>query len=408
MRRTTAAFALALALGMLAPGCRQQAPPSTAADRPPAAVETVAVEPREIVEGIDVVGTLSPRVSADIKSEVSGHVAEVLVMEWARVKRGEPLARIDTTEIEAQLRKAKAAVQAVAAGSASARAALAVARSGATEVQVAVDRAEREHARLRGLKEGGLATQQSLDEALTAQEAAAARLATLQGQIAAAEAQVRLAEAQEAVAAEDVRQIEARTAKSVVRAPFDGIVAERLVNVGEVVGEMQKVVFRLVDNRLLDLTVQVPARLFAAVRVGQPISFTVDALPGRAFAGTVKYLNPAMSEADRSVRIVAEVPNADGELRGGVFVRGRIETARRAGVLLVPRASLLEWDTGARRGTLLLVEDGIARRRAVRTGEPRGEDVEIVEGAAAGDRAVARGGFTIHDGDRVTVVGPGK
>lgn len=408
MRRVPAVIAAALALGVLAPGCRQKAPPSTAADRPPAAVEAVAVAPRDIVEGIDVVGTLDARVKAEIKSEISGHIKEVLVLEWARVKKGDPLARIDTSEIEAVLRKARAGVQATAAAKAGAIAALAASRAGAAEAQVAAARAGREEARAVGLKDAGLATQQSLDEARSAREAAAARVGAMQSQIAAAEAQVRLAEAQEAIAAEDVRQVEARMAKSVVRAPFDGIVAERFVNVGEVVGEMQKVIFRLVDNRLLELTVQVPARLSAAVHVGQPLSFAADALPGRSFTGTVKYLNPTMSEADRSVRIVAEVPNPDGELRGGIFAKGRIETGRRTAVLLVPRETLLEWDTAAGRGALLLFEDDHARRREVRTGDPRGEGVEITAGIKVGDRVITRGGFTIKDGDRVSVVPPGN
>lgn len=408
MKRVPAALIAALALGILVPGCRRKAPPEAAADRPPAAVEAVAVAPRDIVEGIDVVGSLAARVQAGIKSEVSGHVAEVLVLEWSRVKKGDPLARIDTSEIEAVLRKARAGVQATMAAKASVVAALAATRAGAAEAQVAAARAERELTRAVGLKDAGLATQQHLEEARSAQEAAAARVVALQGQIAAAEAQVGLAEAQEAVAAGDVRQVEARMAKSVVRAPFDGIVEERLVNVGEVVGEMQKVIFRIVDNSLLELTVLVPARLLAAVRIGQPITFTADALPGRTFTGNVKYLNPTMSEADRSVRLVAEVPNADGELRGGIFAKGRIETGRRAGVLLVPREALLEWDTAAGRGALLLFDDGRAVRREVRTGDPRGEEVEIAAGIKAGERVITRGGFTIKDGDRVSVVPPGN
>lgn len=408
MRSVHAVIAAALALGVLAPGCRQKAPPPTAADRPPTAVEAVGVAPRDIVEGVDVVGTLDARVKAEIKSEVSGHIKEVLVLEWARVKKGDPLARIDTSEIEAVLRKARAGVQATEAAKAGAVAALAASRAAAAEAQVAAARAEREQARAVGLKDAGLATQQSLDEARSAREAAAARVVAMQSQIAAAEAQVRLAEAQEAVAAEDVRQVEARMAKSVVRAPFDGTVAERFVNVGEVVGEMQKVIFRIVDNRLLELTVQVPARLSAAVHVGQPLSFTVDALPGRSFTGTVKYLNPTMSEADRSVRVVAEVPNPDGELRGGLFAKGRIETGRRPAVLYVPREALLEWDTGARRAAVLLLENGVARRREVGTGDPRGEEVEIASGIAAGDSVITRGGFTVKDGERVSAAVPGK
>lgn len=401
------AGAAALVLGILAASCRESAPEKTA-DRPPAAVETLVIAPRELSDGIDVIGTLTPKVQADIKSEISGKIAAVEVLEWSRVKKGDTLARIDTSEIEALLQKARAAQQAAAAGSETARASLESARMGATEAKVATERAEREYNRLRNLKESGLATQQALDEALSLKEAAAARRGTLESQVAAAEAQIKLAAAQQSVAAEEIKQVEARMAKSIVRAPFDGFVAERLVNVGEVVGEMQKVIFRLVDNRVLDLTVQVPVRLSAAVRVGQPLAFSADTLPGRVFAGTIRYLNPEVSETDRSMRVVAEVPNPDGELRGGIFIKGRIETGRRAGAILVPRAALLEWDTAARKAALLVLDGEKARRREIRTGDPRGEEVVVTEGLAAGARIITRGGFTIRDGERVRVAAPGE
>jgi RND family efflux transporter MFP subunit len=404
--RIAAAALLALAA---ATGCRGKGDaPEKLSERPPAAVETVTIAPREVVDGIDVIGTLAPKVQADIKSEISGKVAEVLVLEWAHVRKGNPLARIDTSEVEALLHKAQAAGQAAAAASESARAGLESVRMSAAEAKVALDRAEREYERQRGLKDSGLATQQALDEALSQKEASAARLGSLRGQGSAAEAQVRLAEAQQAVAAEEVRQVEARMAKAVVRAPFDGVVAARLVNVGEVVGEMQKVIFRLVDNSVLDLTVQVPVRLAAAVRAGEPLTFSADTLPGRSFSGAVKYLNPAVDEADRSVRVVAEVPNPGGELRGGIFVKGRIETGRRPAVLLVPRLALLEWDTAAARAAVLALDGDRARRREVRTGELRGEEVEVVSGLAAGDRVISRGGFTVRDGERVSVAAAGK
>jgi multidrug efflux pump subunit AcrA (membrane-fusion protein) len=408
MKRSLATAAALLAAAAVAAGCRGKADvPERLSERPPAAVDVQAVAARELVDGIDVTGSLAPRIQADIKSEISGKVAEVYVLEWSQVKRGDALARIDTSEVEALLKKAQAAARAAAAGSVAARASAETARMGLAETQVAVDRAERELARQRGLKEGGLATQQALDDALSQRDAALARRGSLQGQLAAAEAQAGLADAQQAVAAEDVRQVEARMAKSVVRAPFDGVVAERLVNVGEVVGEMQKVVFRLVDNRVLDLTVQVPARLSGAVRPGQPLSFTTDTLPGRVFTGVVKHLNPAVSEADRSVRVTAEIANDDGALRGGIYVAGRIETGRRPGAILVPRAALLAWDTAARTAAVYVVDGDRARRRELRTGPPLGGEVEIVAGLAPGERIVTRGGFALKDGDRVALAAPG-
>ena len=116
-----------------------------------------------------------------------------------------------------------------------------------------------------------------------------------------------------------MRAAEARLAKSLLKAPMDGVVALRTVNVGDRVENMgnNTPAFRIVDNRLLDLTVAVPATRLAQVKVGQPLEFTTDAVPGRTFSGKVMFINPALDEASRSARVIAEVPNPDGLLRGG-------------------------------------------------------------------------------------------
>jgi len=376
-RMGRAALLLLLGAGFL--GCsaqgRDKGDAGRTAGRPPVAVEAARAAVADIADGIDVVGTLASRYDAEVKSEYGGTVSEVYVTEWVRVRKGAPLAKVDTREGESILKRAQASVE--------------LARASALEAEAAARRADREYDRAVKLKEAGLVTQQALDDAATQKEAAAARIAAARAQVAAAGA--------------DARQAETRVSKSVIRAPFDGVVAARLVNVGEVVGEMQKVVFRVVDNRLLDLTVTVPSADMAAVRVGQPLTFATDAVPGKTFTGKVKFINPAVSEADRSVKVIAEVRNVPEVLKGGLFVKGRIETARRTGVLQVPRASLLTWDVADRTGELLVADNNVARRRTVRTGGVSGDRVEVASGLAPGDLVITRGGFNVKDGDRVSV-----
>ncbi len=379
MNRTGTAMAALLLLGAGFAGCTAQAPEKAEAGRPagrpPVAVEAARAAVGDVAEGIDVVGTLASRYDAEVKSEYGGRVSDVYVTEWVRVRKGQPLAKVDTREGEVGLRRARASLE--------------LARAGALEAEAAARRADREYERAAKLKEAGLVTQQALDDAATQKEAAAARSAAARAQVAAAE--------------EDVSQSETRISKSVIRAPFDGVVAARLVNVGEVVGEMQKVVFRVVDNRLLDLTVTVPSADMAAVRAGQSLSFATDAVPGKTFTGKLKFVNPAVTPADRSVKVIAEVRNVPEVLKGGLFVKGRIETSRRRGVLQVPRESLLSWDVGAGTGELLVAADNVARRRTVRTGGASGDRVEIASGLAPGDLVITRGAFNVKDGDRVNV-----
>jgi RND family efflux transporter MFP subunit len=379
MNRAMASAAVLFLLAAGLTGCSAQGENggkgANTAGRPLAAVETARAALADMAAGVDVTGNLSPKYDALVKSEFGGTVAEVYVTEWVRVKKGAPLARVDTREAEAMKNKAEASLE--------------MTKAALLEAEAAGNRADREDERAHNLKEVGLVTQQNLDDARTQKEAAAAR-------VSAARAQVRVAE-------EDIRQARARFSKAVIRAPFDGVVAERMVNVGEVVGEMQKELFRVVDNRLLDLTVTVPSSEMGALRVGQPLTFFTDAVPGRTFTGKVKFINPAVDESNRSVKVVAEVENRQEVLKGGLFVTGRIVTGKRTGVLQAPRASLLSWDVGGRKASLFVVTDNVARLRQVGTGVVSGDGVEIVSGLSAGEMVITRGGFNVRDGDRVKV-----
>ncbi len=331
--------------------------------RPAVAVEAAPVTSGDIQETIAVVGTLTPKFQAEVKSEYSGTVAEVLVTEWVRVAKGTVLIRFDA-------REAEAAAQA--------------ARAGLLQAQVAAARAGRERERTEQLESAGLATRQAVDEARTESEAAEALLA-------AARARGEMAET--------------RLAKTTIRAPMDGVVASRSVNPGDYVENMGSPapMFRIVDNRRLDLTVSVPSSRISRVRLGQPLSFTTDAVPGRTFLGEVRFINPAADESSRTVKVVAVVENRDETLKSGLFVKGEIVTEERRGVIRVPRSAFVAWDLEGRRAVLFVLEGDRAVRREVATGAGAGADVEIRSGLSLGDRVVTRGGFDLRDGDRVLV-----
>jgi len=341
------------------------------------AVETAVLTASDITEGVDVVGNLSPKFEADVKSEYLGIVTNLYVTEWVRVKKGTPLAKLDTREADAMIKKLQAAIE--------------MARANLMEAETGSLRAVREYERSRNLKQYGLITQQNLDDADTAKAAALARVSAAKAQLKAAES--------------DLRQGETRLSKSMIRCPMDGMVALRSVNVGDLVGEVgvPKVMFKIVDNRLLNLTVNVPSKDTGALKAGQTLSFTTDAFPGETFQGRVKFINPAVSQLDRSLQVIIEVPNVPEVLRGGLFVQGRIITGQRQAVLQVTRTALAAWDIAAKKGETFVAEGGIARLRRVKTGLVSGEKVEIVEGLSAGEKIIIRGAFNIKDGDPIKI-----
>lgn len=344
--------------------------------RPPVAVEVTKVTAANITDGIEVIGTLSSKFGAEVKSEYTGIVAEVYVTEWVQVEKGTPLARLDTREGELVLKKAQTAVE--------------IAKANLMQVEVAANRANREYERALKLKEVGLITQQNLDDARTEREAAAVRISAAKAQIQAAE--------------EDVEHAQTRLSKAIIRAPRKGVISWRNVNVGDYVGEMgAKPMFRIVDNRVLELTVTVPSGAMGAVRMGQALTFSTDAIPGKTFAGKVMFINPTVNESDRSVRVVAEVENTPEQLKGGLFVKGQILTGKRTGVIKIPRIALLTWDVAATKAEIFVVNENVAHRRTVRTGNISGDQVEIISGLASGQQVITRGGFNVKDGDKVNV-----
>jgi len=344
--------------------------------RPPVAVEVTKVTAVNITDGIEVIGTLSSKFGADVKSEYTGIVAEVYVTEWVQVEKGTPLARLDTREGELVLKKAQTAVE--------------IAKANLMQVEVAANRANREYERALKLKEVGLITQQNLDDARTEREAAAVRISAAKAQIQAAE--------------EDVEHAQTRLSKAIIRSPRKGVISWRNVNVGDYVGEMgAKPMFRIVDNRVLELTVTVPSGEMGAVRMGQALTFSTDAIPGKTFTGKVMFINPTVNESDRSVRVVAEVENTPEQLKGGLFVKGQILTGKRTGVIKIPRIALLTWDVAATKAEIFVVNENVAHRRTVRTGNISGDQVEIISGLASGQQVITRGGFNVKDGDKVNV-----
>jgi RND family efflux transporter MFP subunit len=328
------------------------------------AVSVAPVIVADLQDSVEVVGSLAPKFSADVKSEVTGTVTAVYVTEWVPVRKGARLAHLDTRESEAGIEALKALV---------------------AQAQVGESRAQREFERAEQLKEFGLITPQNLDDAKSALDAARAAVSSAKAQ---------------------VRTAESHLAKSEIVSPMDGVVALRGVSVGDRVENMGSgdPLFRIVDNRLMDLTVSVPSSRLALVRVGQPLEFSTDAVPGRTFSGKVSFINPAIDPGSRSAKVVAAVPNGDGQLRGGSFVKGRIVVASRTGVLQVPREALLGWNIEKQTADVLVVNGDQADKRAVTLGAAGGAMVEVVSGLKAGDQVITRGAFGIGQGDRVAVV----
>jgi membrane fusion protein, multidrug efflux system len=188
-----------------------------------------------------------------------------------------------------------------------------------------------------------------------------------------------------------------------IKAPFDGVVAERHVRRGDHISNGDSV-FRVTDVSRLEAEVHVPERLLARLAAQQLVEIVSDTAPDRRFTGRIDRISPVVDAATGTIKATVVV-DSDGLLRPGAFARVRILYDTRDDALLVPRQALLFQDGEA---SLFVVEDGVAKRRNVTTGYSEEGWVEIVEGVEAGDMVVTLGHATLRDGAKVRINGREK
>lgn len=343
----------------------------------PIPVEVTTAVRGEVTEDIEVVGTLTPKKVAAVHSEYPGVLSEVLVMDWEEVREGEILARLDRREIEARVGRCVADVEACHAE--------------ILKNEACLRHASREFERVTTLNSANVVPERSHDEAVRARDMALADLAG-------SKARLRMAE-------ESLREARLQLEKSDIRAPINGIVSARNAQVGERVdgSGSGKPLFEIVDNKILDLILSVPSTCLAKVRVDQTIHFTTDVFPGKTFSAQIKFINPRADKTTRAVSILAEVQNESGELKDGLYVRGKIETSHRHNVLLVPQVSVLYEQDPVPHRYVFIVSNGKVHRQSVETGALLESNVEIVKGLEGHEQVVTRGAFLLHDGDVVMV-----
>jgi RND family efflux transporter MFP subunit len=188
-------------------------------------------------------------------------------------------------------------------------------------------------------------------------------------------------------------------ADTTVRAPFSGLVAERVVSVGDYVtrGARVATVVR-VDPLRVELTV--PEQAISLVRPGQSVRLSVDAYPGETFAARVRFISPALRADQRALTVEAIAPNPDGRLKPGLFATASIQQAPSAPALLVP-ATAIETVSGTSR--IYVVKNDKVEERIVTTGEIVGQQIEITSGVSAGEVVAAAPKGRLADGTAVHI-----
>jgi len=308
-------------------------------------VEAVKVAKASLPQTITAVGSLRSDESITVRPEVAGRINAIRFREGERVAKGDTLVMLDPAINDAEVQQA--------------RANLTLAKS---KFDRSVD-----------LAKSNFISGQARDEA--------------ENNLKVAQASLTLAEA--------------KLAKTTIKAPFSGIIGLRSVSVGDYVKEGADIVnLESIDPLKVDF--RVPEMYITQVKVGQPLSVTLDAMAGRTFEGRVFAVNPLLDAAGRAVVIRAQVRNADTSLRPGMFTRVRLVTKDVQNALVLPEQALVPQ---GEEQYVFKVVDGKAVRSKVEVGQRRDGKAEIVQGVALDDVVVTAGQLKLRDGMPVNVAG---
>jgi membrane fusion protein, multidrug efflux system len=348
---------LSLAAALAAAGCDSTA--QTAPETKPRGVpvRTVSVAQRDLEDEVVLTGTLRPRAQVQVVAEVAARLLQIRREEGARAAQGEVLAVLDPTDYRLNAERAKAA--------------LAVAEANQAHARVEKDRADSL------LKTGGITDKDRL--------AAEVNLQVAQAGLAQARAEASIAAQQ--------------LARTEIRAPFGGRVARRSADAGAMLAAGAPV-FTFVDDSVLEFRASAPSNQYGKLRVGSPVSVTVDSMPGLQVTGRVARVAPLVDDRSRSFETVVEVPG-NAALVGGLFARATVRVGMQTGALVVPPAALVR--DGTDTAQTYVVVGGKAERRTVALGVERPDAVQVTRGLSAGDVLVLDPPASLSSGTAVEV-----
>jgi len=351
-------------------------------------VEVAAALPPSDAPGatlLNASGYVTPRRRATVAAKITGKVREVYIDEGMRVSEGQILAQLDDSDYVATLNSAKADRDATAAA--------------LLDLQVQLGNAERELQRTKDLNAAGIQTPQQLDTAQTLVNSLKARIDLTQEQIVASDAKIKI----------ELQNIE----NCKVRAPFAGMVVTKDAQPGEMISPMtaggtgsytRTGIGTIVDMNSNEIEVDVNENYIARVQPGQHVTAVLDAYPDWQIPAHVRTVIPTADREKGTVKVRVSFEHLDPRILPDMGVKVAFLAEEPTGMKKSGATALVPAQAVRNSGgqsAVLLFRDGTLERRAVRVGQPRAANVEILAGLAPGDLVVVKGPDDLRDGQRV-------
>lgn len=302
----------------------------------PIAVKTAAAVERSIERSIAVTGALVPDETVTVSTEVPGRIKTIHADFGQAVKRGEVLVELDRTEYDLQVDRARSALnQALARLSLPAYTGKMTPPETSPGLRSATAQLEdtkfKYESATKLFKSGDIAQDRfnELEKTMRARQAA----------VDAARDELRTQWMAAAAMESDLKLAEKRRGDTILRAPFDGVVGEKLISAGQYVKDNVGIL-RLIKVFPMRLRVELPESAANVVRTGTALTFTTDAAAGAEFSAIVRELNPSLDARNRTLTVEARLAKADSRLRPGMFVQVKLVTEKEAKVITVPRQAV--------------------------------------------------------------------
>jgi RND family efflux transporter MFP subunit len=351
-------------------------------------VEVIEVSRSSDKSVIELPGSIQAITEAPILARADGYVQRRMVDIGDRVRTGQSLAEIDAPEMDQQIRQAKANLQ-------QAQAAVDQAAANYERGQADEDLAKVTAQRWSALLGKGVVSRQENDRYQSEYHALVSATKALEKALAAQRSNVAAAEA-------NLGRLDQMQSYRLVKAPFEGVITQRNVDVGALVNTGNTLLFRIAQINTLRTYLNVPQANASEVRVGQPARLSVSNLPGRQFTGTVARTASALDPATRTLLVEVRVPNPGGALLPGMYARVALTGARSNAPLRIPSDALIARGEGTE---VAVVRDGhTVHLQKIEVGRDYGDHLEVVGGLQEGQTVIANPGDVVREGLQVQPV----
>jgi RND family efflux transporter MFP subunit len=351
-------------------------------------VEVIEVGRASSKSMLQLPGNIQAITEAPILARADGYVLRRMVDIGDRVKAGQSVAEIEAPEMEEQVRQSKANLQQARAA---VEQALANYNQGKSDTELARMTAQR----WSSLVAKGVVSRQENDQYQSQYQSRIAGLESLEKAVGVQRSNVAAAEA-------NLARIERMQTYLVVKAPFDGVITLRNVDVGALVNAGGTLLFRIAQTSTLRTYLNVPQAQASSVRTGQTARVSVSNLPGRQFVGEVARTANALDPASRTLLVEVHVPNADGALLPGMYARVELASPRTDAPLLIPSDALMARGDGTQ--VAVVRKDHRVHLQKIEVGRDFGDRLEVTGGLREGDMVIANPGDTIREGLEVQPV----